>query len=144
MTEMRIQSGTLQMAIVKEGHVRQIGRTKKTCRIVHYRLGRCDGEIYIIIDGVVPGPGGSTTARPAITRKRRTSRAACPPRRIRYPVQSERDISRQGLCHGFSRNRQQTATFCLQELVVGAMQQTERPNALRDEGNVEKHAAQNQ
>jgi hypothetical protein len=51
------------MGIIKKGHARQIGRTNKTCRIVYYRLGRCDDEIYIIIDGVVPGPGGSTTAR---------------------------------------------------------------------------------
>ena len=54
---------TLQMEVLKLGQARQIGRSHNTFRTVLYRVGRCDGEVFIIIDGTEPSGGGTTTKK---------------------------------------------------------------------------------
>lgn len=53
----------LKMDIVGKGVAWQIGRTKEVRRKVYYRIGRLNGEVYLIIDRVKPSPSGTTTKK---------------------------------------------------------------------------------
>jgi hypothetical protein len=63
MTKKQIQIEMRPMEIVKRGEARQIGRSKSTFRMVQYRIGRCGGELFLIIDGTEPSGGGTTTRK---------------------------------------------------------------------------------